>query len=473
MKKNLFYIFISIICLFCFVTRASAVTTPFENQEIFLHDWDTELKEGLQTKQILYEDKLYYEYGYITSSIEIDYDNSQLNDKLVKYDITSNIVKEKTLKNTILFNVEIQDDYIYALGIKTSSGIPFIFIYNLNLELVEQYFIDISSSNLEYIIMNNIYGINTFAVEDNNIYIQLNGEVGVFNTDTEQVSEVTDEEIIKKYFPYLLTGSISYDKKDDYEVYSGFIRCDKSTRTCMQENYVYLMKNNEEVWYKEYSEYTGIVNVKIVDNYIVGLGSRYDEDNNKIIEIIVIDMENGEILQKITPDATTNNNYIMLEAGEKSFMVNSVTESTDGNCAIVDSTLSTTLMGEAANSQGCYNLTKEVWYIPLNITTKVIGTGKGKIEAINTARYGEDITFKVTPDNGYILGEVRVTDANGNVVTFTDNTFTMPNADVLIEVTFNLEENSETSDLILTICTLLIISVILITYSNRKKNNLV
>lgn len=471
MKKKLFYIFISI-CLFGFISRVSALALPFENQEIFFHDWDSELKEGIQTEQILFEDKLYYEHGYITSSIEIDYDNSQLDDKLVKYDIASNIVKEKTLKNTILLNAEIHGDYIYALGIKTSSEITCMFIYNLNLELVEQYFMDISSSSLFYSILNNIYGINTFAVEDNNIYIQLNGEVGVFNIDTEQVSEVTDEDIVKKHFPYLLTGSISYDKKDDYEVYSGIIGCGKIRAICDPESYVYLMKNSEEVWYKEYSDYTGIVNVKIVDNYIVGLGSRYDEEDNNIIEIIVIDMGTGEILQKITPDSTTNNNYIMLEAGEKSFMVNSLTESTDGNCAIVDASLSTTLMGDVSNSQGCYNLTNEVWYIPLNITTKVIGTGKGKIEAINTARYGEDVTFKVTPDNGYILGEVKVTDSQGNTVIFTDNTFTMPNADVLIEVTFNLEENSETSDLILTLCTILIISGILLSYVNYKKKNI-
>jgi hypothetical protein len=63
--------------------------------------------------------------------------------------------------------------------------------------------------------------------------------------------------------------------------------------------------------------------------------------------------------------------------------------------------------------------------------------GHGKITVSKTVEYGDEVvTFTVTPDEGYELGVVKVTDALGNVVYFTENTFTMPYADVVIEATF-------------------------------------
>ena len=81
-----------------------------------------------------------------------------------------------------------------------------------------------------------------------------------------------------------------------------------------------------------------------------------------------------------------------------------------------------------------------------NINTKI--NGNGTVTAKQTvADSGEEVTFTVEPKEGYVLDEVKVTDANGNVVVFTDYTFTMPSADVTIEATFIKEvDNSETSD---------------------------
>lgn len=86
-------------------------------------------------------------------------------------------------------------------------------------------------------------------------------------------------------------------------------------------------------------------------------------------------------------------------------------------------------------------------YVPyFNVTEKTDGNGTIVI-AKPTADSGEEVTFTVEPKEGYVLDEVKVTDANGNVVVFTDYTFTMPSADVTIEATFIKEvDNSETSD---------------------------
>ena len=56
-----------------------------------------------------------------------------------------------------------------------------------------------------------------------------------------------------------------------------------------------------------------------------------------------------------------------------------------------------------------------------------------KSENINK---GEDITLTVTPNPGYKLKELKVTDANGEEITLTDNNFTMPASDVTVSATF-------------------------------------
>ncbi len=104
--------------------------------------------------------------------------------------------------------------------------------------------------------------------------------------------------------------------------------------------------------------------------------------------------------------------------------------------------------------------------IVFNIETKT--DGNGTIKASSTTEHsGNQVTFEITPKEGYVLGEVKVTDSNGNVVIFTDYTFTMPNADVLIEATF-VPENPNTVDKIsLLIITIFALGLVII--NNNKK----
>ena len=74
-----------------------------------------------------------------------------------------------------------------------------------------------------------------------------------------------------------------------------------------------------------------------------------------------------------------------------------------------------------------------------NVT--VNSTTNGTVTADPTsAEAGTTITLTVTPDGGYVLDALTVTDANSNSVTVTDNTFTMPAADVTISATFKENE---------------------------------
>ena len=78
------------------------------------------------------------------------------------------------------------------------------------------------------------------------------------------------------------------------------------------------------------------------------------------------------------------------------------------------------------------------------ITTKTDGNGKVTASA-SEARGDENITFTVTPNKGYVLDYIAVTDDNGNTIIFDDYKFTMPNADVTIEAKF-VAENPDTVD---------------------------
>ena len=86
------------------------------------------------------------------------------------------------------------------------------------------------------------------------------------------------------------------------------------------------------------------------------------------------------------------------------------------------------------------------YYFTYDIETKT--DGNGTIKAITSSIPGEPVTFEITPEDGYEIGIIKVTDANGNVITFTSNTFTMPSSDVRIEATF-VASNPNTSDYIM------------------------
>ena len=108
--------------------------------------------------------------------------------------------------------------------------------------------------------------------------------------------------------------------------------------------------------------------------------------------------------------------------------------------------------------------------VSYKVETKTDGNGEIKATKVE-ANGGEVIKFTVTPKEGYVLGVVKVTDANGNVLTFTDYEFTMPYANVLIEATFT-KVNPETSDImIIGISIIAILSLISVIVFKKKITN--
>ena len=71
-------------------------------------------------------------------------------------------------------------------------------------------------------------------------------------------------------------------------------------------------------------------------------------------------------------------------------------------------------------------------YIAENIENGSVSTDK------ESAAQGETVTVAAEPDEGYLLDSIHVTDADGNVIAVTDNTFKMPKAHVTVSAIFSL-----------------------------------
>lgn len=109
------------------------------------------------------------------------------------------------------------------------------------------------------------------------------------------------------------------------------------------------------------------------------------------------------------------------------------------------------------NGDGTYTFTMPSAAVTVTVTFKAVensiivsDTENGTVSAsYTTAANGVEITLAVTPDEGYAVGTVTITHANGREVEVTNNgdgtyTFTMPSTAVTVTVTFKAAENSIT-----------------------------
>lgn len=105
--------------------------------------------------------------------------------------------------------------------------------------------------------------------------------------------------------------------------------------------------------------------------------------------------------------------------------------------------------------------------IDYKIETKT--DGNGKVEATHdSAKSGDEVKFTIEPERGYKLKEIKVTDYEGNVIIFTENTFTMPNSNVLIEATFEIKNPNTISISIIAALMFSILSIIIVKVNYKK-----
>ncbi len=207
-------------------------------------------------------------------------------------------------------------------------------------------------------------------------------------------------------------------------------------------------KNNlsNSKWEKDINEYNDATEVRAFKDFIVVIGTKeFGSD------ILLYDYE-GNLIQKITSNKSEYYNIVDKENG-----------------FIVSNEICPQKKGRSISCQTNH----QVYYMYHKIEYKITD-GKGKIEVTNRQKAGEPVKFTVIPDEGYELGVVKVTDVNGKTVTFTDYTFTMPSADVTIEVTFVKKKvNPKTADIAIILATSVAIITATIVFIQYRKTRLI
>lgn len=245
----------------------------------------------------------------------------------------------------------------------------------------------------------------------------------------------------------------------------------------------YYNSKEKSLWKYESTDYLAFLDTHIINDYVVTIGVNFDMSENISIntDILVFDSE-GKIVQTISDGSF----YLGLFPSENGFITTKISGINDQLNVIdaIPDTLTSLLSGNfnlldtidsEINDVEPYEAidvtieTNNVVYNLLNkIETKV--EGKGTIEVIDASKTGEKVTFKVTPEKGYVLKSIKVTDKDGKTVIFTDYTFTMPSSDVVIEAIF-VTENPETSSfIILSAIAIAIIGGAIFIYNKKKLN---
>lgn len=99
--------------------------------------------------------------------------------------------------------------------------------------------------------------------------------------------------------------------------------------------------------------------------------------------------------------------------------------------------------GTVAVSNGSFtmpeaNVTVRATFKKANLAVTVNAPDHGRLAADKTtAQIGDTVTLTATPGEGYAFGAYAVTDASGNPVEVTGNTFTMPASGVTVSATFS------------------------------------
>lgn len=486
-------IFILSIILFLFsIIKVNA-------QDIFKYDWETENQYLEADYTMYYNNNLYFDKGYITTTINPEnQDNNGIPKTIInKYDIKGELQETKELTNKMILSLTTDNQYIIALSITydSSSDIYKILLLDNNLNIKKEIPITLENNEeLFYIIEEfKILGIKYLNIINNNIYLLTNDYIKEINIENGTIKnhEVTDNNI-KKYMNYLYRldeeqtetkDFFGYDKKEELEVLTGMDNQGCLQRPVFEEvggtlkdsifakypiftdafikpyvacepdykGTIKLYQNNELIFDKTYDEYSVFSTPYIINKYIVTIGTKINPDTNEYTtKVVILDMK-GNIIQEIDQEEY----YINLIPGPSSFMTIGTNQSTNNRC----------YQEEKEISYNCFKNNNIVYYLPLNITTKI--EGKGSIDVKETARYEELIKYYPTPGENYILESLNIIDSLNNEITSANNSFIMPDNDITIIARFTVQ-NPNTGDIsiIVLFSILTITSVILI---KRKK----
>ena len=499
MKKA--YLLIATILSLLLVNVVKAEEGPF------ILDFETEIESNRAVLNAGYKD------GYIT----IDYLKNEPSSLIRLYDSKGEIKKEKVIEGKIIKHMAIKDNDIYVVANDYIEKKSKVILLDEKLTITESMGID---GKVIYSKLFSSAGESQIRVVEDEVYLFLegnesNGIVGILPRDLSDIEykEVKTYSQMKRYFPIvevsrLLEDNYPYDPNSrlvfGYKegkaavLYANASNCKPFARQqtsgrvlpelekCYKLNISLVDNKGEMVWTKALpSVYLGFKEVKLVDNYIAAvLYKENGEDiviynmDGKIEEIIETEKGFSNIVETemgfIVVQSKCRNSLLLRRAANKVSAAEgneALIHIIDNNCCLTGE-IKEPKVGEqnAAADIMCMD-NHQVYYLYHKIEPKVT-SGKGKIEVIDKQKPGKPVEFVITPDEGYVLGKVKVTDAKGKTVVFTSNRFTMPTADVTIEVEF-LVANAETKDIAIigvSIIAILAAAIVFTQYKKLKEN---
>ena len=510
--KKVKFIIVALLMLLC----ATQVNAEATQEGPFYFDWENTLLTDVRDIVVEVSDNFSFKNGTVIVRTIYDEENNTFSIELERRDLKGNIIKTNTIEDNAFFSAITDHENIYIVTISYASkersvgstSTQMIVKLDENLEVVKTLpFEENYTPGVEGMINARRFGHDILAIKDDYLYVFC-GEEYMLKTKLELDKWETmeyKEEDFDTYFPDLSTEYKIMEKwmgqlNGNVELTNDYIDFDVTTHIYDDKMITSGMryslnvqpgdaggeaeyempfagvikiydKEGNIVFEQTNKNYMKFFEARIMGDYVVAIGlsesTMMGNGNTSTLgnDIVVYDLE-GNLLQTIE----TEGSYVFLNEIASGFVATHVESCEEiPNPAIPKGVpyVSDSNAGVNSTYTICtYNT--EAYYLPLNIETKVIGEGKGTIEAVKSGRKGEEITFKVTPEKGYVLGEVRVTDKTGNTVVFTDYTFTMPNADVTIEAIF-VPENSDTADIeIITIVGLLVICGFVVLNSIKK-----
>lgn len=493
MKKILLPI-ISIIVFFIYIVPTHAENT-------FKYDWKTNSEYLQADYTMFYNNNTYYQKGYVTSTINLEDqdDNGIPKTYIYRYNIQGEMIKTNIIESKMILSMTSNDKYIIALMrnyLSTEEGY-YIALINEELEIIKEYYLPVDDNEeIEYILEEfKLLGIKYINIIDNNAYIFTSDFIKEINLETGSVHNLEQsEDIVKKYYEHIdildqerteTKTFFGHDKKENKTVLTGMDNQGCIQRPVSSEvggtledsifarypiftdsyitpyvacnpDYKALLKiydNEDIVLEKTYEEYSVFSTPHIIKDYIVTIATKIDYDTyNFQISVVILDMQ-GNIIQEISEEEF----YLSLVAGPTSFMTLGSNSTTENRC----------YNEEKEMAYNCFKNNNIVYYLPLSIETKI--EGQGTIEVTNTARYEELIKYYPIPEDNYQLETINIIDSQGNEISYNNNSFTMPENDVTIVATFNVE-NPKTGDIsiIATITIMLTTAIILIIKRKRE-----
>lgn len=447
MKKNKLRILFVILSIFTFTALVQA-----KQEEYLKYNWS--IKQGASANDLYFDDTMEVEDGYITISLGEGY-----------YSVMRKISKDG--KEIMWENIN--DDGLY-LALYNDENYNYALSYGVSstnhgeIELCRITANGILEKCLKIDSDRTIYDGEMF-VNNNKIYVFVFGKIEatgnygaskVFTITstkeeftlekTENYEDLTEDDLneMTGYRTLLLSEDweeifpeehnaliISNQFNDDEYMYLvGDVVQDGKT-------YGFILKMDVDqnvIWYKKAQENTHYFDItSSSSNYIAVVAYKddveigYPRDPDKVESYIYVYNKEGEIVE--THD-------IAQEIGVERADITNILPFE--NCIIAQVF--------AYDEEGVFSSYVVKYTVDYLVKTKI--EGKGNIEVVEKAYSGDAITFKVTPEPGYAIESIQVTDAYGQVLGVKNNTFTMTSSDVTIEVKFVANvKNPETANL--------------------------